>query len=294
MSTEPVPSRKEWSITAALLFPLRAIERTRGRRRLGLLLLYALIALPILALLWRRSQLAGLPDVGDTFAVTASGSTAGAADDRNAFVLYRQAVERSRDLSNAEQTSFSRANLHWSGADAVLRGWVGEHREAISLLRAGSERPDAYIELPHRPTGALALTARQEVIRQLSWIGDAALFEAGRLRTEGDPAGAWALLRAVVRASRDMERAVPTAWCRTTALILVQYAREPVSDWAQDPSVSVALLRQALDDLAVARALTPPLSQFYRGEYQVLEESLEEPATADCRAGAASHRCRGK
>ena len=55
------------AFAAILLFPLRAIERARGWRRLALLLLYVLIALPILALLWRRSQLAGLPDVGEPF-----------------------------------------------------------------------------------------------------------------------------------------------------------------------------------------------------------------------------------
>src|SRR5262249_43730366 len=51
-------------------------------------------------------------------------------------------------------------------------------------------------------------------------------------------------------------------------------AREPVSAWAQDPSVSVHLLKRALDDLAAAEALTPPLSSFYRGEYLAAEESL--------------------
>ena len=53
------------------LAPFRAIERTRGRRRLGLLVLYGLIAVVIWALLWRRSQLAGLPDVGALFDVAA-------------------------------------------------------------------------------------------------------------------------------------------------------------------------------------------------------------------------------
>jgi hypothetical protein len=33
-------------------------------------------------------------------------------------------------------------------------------------------------------------------------------------------------------------------------------------------------LRRALDDVAAAEALTPPLSSFYRGEYQAAEESL--------------------
>ncbi len=278
MSTEPVPSRGDGAFAAILLFPLRAIERARGWRRLALLLLYVMIALPILAPLWRRSQLAGLPDVGDTFEVTDARPAARVPDDRNAFVAYRRAAERFREMSDDEGESFSRADLRWSRADAALRGWVAEHREAVSLLRAGSERPEAYLERPGH-TDVLAIAAEQEVIQRLSWIGDAALFEAGRLRAEGDTAGAWALLKAVVRASRDMERAVPTAWCQRTAMTLVQYAHGPVAEWAKDPSVNVALLRQALDDLAAVEALTPPLSSFYRGEYRVADRSLEYPQT---------------
>ncbi len=137
MSTEPAPPRGAdgWAFATILLFPLRALERARGWRRLGLLLLYVLIALPILAQLWRRSQLASLPDVGYTFALAASRSTAGVRDDRNAFVPYQRAAERFREMSKDEGESFNKADLRWSAADAVLRGWVAEHREAISLLR---------------------------------------------------------------------------------------------------------------------------------------------------------------
>jgi hypothetical protein len=276
-STEPARTRWGWAFAAVLLFPFRAIERARGWRRLGLLVLYVLISLPIIALLWRRSQLFGLPDVGPSYGGSIDGARGGVPDDRNAFVLYRQAAEQCRVMTAGEGESFTNANLVWSRADVVLRGWVAEHREAISLLRAGSERPEAYLELPGRPTGPFLLAEKQQVIVKLSWIGTAALFEAGRLRAEGDPDGAWALLKAVVRASRDMERAVPTAWCRTTAFTQVQYAREPVTEWARDPSVGVALLRRALDDVAAAEALTPPLPAFYRGEYQAAEASLESP-----------------
>ncbi len=278
MSTGPVPSRGNGALASILLSPLRAIERARGWRRIALVILYVMIAVPILVPLWRRSQLAGLPDVGDRFDLSEARPTARVPDDRNAFVAYRRAVERFRDLSRDEAESFSRADLRWSGADAALRGWVAEHREAVSLLIAGSERPEAYFERASH-TDVLAIAAEQEVIQRLSWIANAALFEAGRLRAEGDPAGAWALMKAAVRASRDMERAVPTAWCQRTAMTLVQYANGPVAEWAKDPSVNVALLRQALDDLAAVEALTPPLSSFYRGEYRVADRSLEYPQT---------------
>jgi hypothetical protein len=273
MSTKPATRRRDSPFIAILLFPLRAVERTHGWRRLGLLLVYLMIALPVLAMLYRRSQLAGLPDVGEIYGGMVTATPAKAPDDRNAFVLYHRATERFRDMTNAEGDSFSNANFHWSHADAVFRRWVVEHRPAIALLRSASERPDAYFDKRGFPPGPLGFVASTEIIR-LSWIGTAALFEADRLRLDGNVAGAWALLKSAVRASRDMERAMPTSWCRGTAMTQVQYAREPVSAWAKDSSVSVELLKRALDDLSAAEALTPPLSSFYRGEYLAAEESL--------------------
>jgi hypothetical protein len=177
-------------------------------------------------------------------------------------------------MTAVEGESFSKANLMWTAADEVIRRWVAEHKEAISLLRVGSERPEASLELPRGQAGVLAFAVRQEIIVRLSWIGDAALFEAGRLLAEGDTVAAWGLLRAAIRTSRHMERAAPSVWCRGTAMTLAQYAVQPVSAWAKCPSVSVAQLRSALDDIAAAEALTPPLSSFYRGEYQAAEGSL--------------------
>ena len=177
-------------------------------------------------------------------------------------------------MTDVEGDAFSQAEFHWSAAKPVLRNWVGEHKQAISLLLAGSERPEAYFEQPGRSGSPLDPVDKNVMIIRLSWIGTAALFEADRLRTQGDVAGAWALLKAVIRTSRNMERAVRNYWSRGTAMTLAQYAREPVSQWAKDPAVNVALLRRALDDVAAAEALTPPLSAFYRGEYHDALESL--------------------
>ncbi len=274
MTTKPVPTRRWPTLGTTLLSPVRAIERARGRRRIGLLTLYGLVALLIWAMLWRQSQLRGLPDIGEPFDAAASRNLDRVPEDHNAFVPYRRAAERFRDLSKSERESFTNANLRWSRADATLRGWVAEHREAISLLRDGSERPEAYLEARKRPAGTLTTAEKLELRRRLAWIGDAALFEAGRLRAEGDRVGAWSLLKAVVRASRHMERAVPIPQDRHTSVILIQFAHDPVAEWAEDPAVDVALLRRALDDLAAAEALTPPLSLFYRGGYLAAEESL--------------------
>ena len=195
-------------------------------------------------------------------------------DDRNAFVPYRQAAQRVRLMTDAEGDSFTRANLRWSRADATLRGWVADNDQAISLMCAGTERPDAFLDSSGPATGPLVAAKNGEVVIRLSWVADAALFKAGRVQSDGDPAGAWSLLRAVIRVSRDMARALSTAWCRTTATTLVQYAAEPIADWAKDPAVGTPLLRRALDDLVALETLTPPISHFYRHEYQTADESF--------------------
>jgi hypothetical protein len=276
MRTISVLSRAGRGFGAILLFPLRALEQARGWWRLGLLLLYIAIALPILAMLWRRSQLAGIPDVGNTFNPAASRPTAGVPDDQNAFVLYRRAAERFREMNNDEKASFNRASLLWSRADAVLRGWVAEHHEAVALVCAGSARPDAYLQRPVEPADQLAVDQQTEMIRRLSWIGEAALLEAGRVHAEGDPTAAWALLKAALRLSRHLEQAVPKAR-RTATMMLNGSAYELVSEWAKASTVEVALMRRALDDVTAVEALTQPLSDFYREEYQDLDNLLKYP-----------------
>ena len=80
MNTEPVRRRRESVIVAVLLSPLCAVERASGWRRLLLLVVYTMIALPLAALLWRQSQLTGLPDVGESFNQAAAGIRAGGTD----------------------------------------------------------------------------------------------------------------------------------------------------------------------------------------------------------------------
>jgi hypothetical protein len=264
---------RQTSLTAIALSPLRAIERTRGWRRLGLLVLYGMIALVIWALLWRRSQLAAVPDIGNPFERTAVHWPDRAADARNALAYYEKAAERFRYMNDAEGASFGNSDLYWLRADARLRGWVAEHDEAISLMTAGSAKPEFVREKASRSTQPASVET-DDLPTRIFWIGTAALFKAGRLRAEGNPAGAWDVLNAVVRASRHIDWAVTTSQGRTQGFTLVQYAREPVADWAKDPVTTVVLLHRALDDLAAAEAMTPPLSRFYHHEYRNSLEAL--------------------
>ena len=274
MSTGPPPTRRESVLATIVLLPLRAIERSRGWRRVVLLVLYGLIALCTWAILWRRSQLTDLPDIGDPFVSAALRSPAPVPDDRNAFVAYRRAVGRFRDMNQAEGNSFSNADFAWSRADATFRAWVAQHDEAISLLCSGAALPEFFIEVPVDATVEPATLDNGALAARIGSIGTAGLFKAGRVRSDGDAAGAWSLLNAISRASRHVEWAVPTANGRSHGIVQAQYARLPVAAWANDPTVDVALLRRALDDLASAESLTPPLSVFYRQEYLVSLKSL--------------------
>jgi hypothetical protein len=160
-------------------------------------------------------------------------SPAPAPDDRNAFVLYRQAAQRFRDMTEAEGNSFSNANLEWGRADASFLAWVAEHDEAISLLCAGAALPKFFVQEPRDVTVQPVVTENNVLAVRFSWIGTAGLFKAGRLR-EGDPTDAWTLLNAIIRASRHLEWAVPIVNGRSTGIGLVQYARQPVTAWAND------------------------------------------------------------
>lgn len=270
------------SASRIAFLPLRVIERLRGWRRIAVIGLYGVIALGVGAMLWRQTRLAGLPDIGEPFDVSTYRTHARVPDERNAFVSYRKAAERYREMNPSEGRAFTKANLDWSKADDTLRGWIIEHAASVSLLREGSECPDEHLEAPKHLSGQAAAAAKSQLIIRLSWIGNVAILEAGRLRAGGDFAGAWALLNAVVRASRHMERAVPTVHCRTTAIIMIQFARDPIINWANDKAVELPLLRRALRDLADAEALTPPVSLTYQTEFLAAEESLAnlEPLVA--------------
>ena len=71
MSQAEDAADREPVLVSIALAPLRAVERTRGLLRLGVLAVYALIALAASAVLWRQAQLRGLPDVGAPFDVAA-------------------------------------------------------------------------------------------------------------------------------------------------------------------------------------------------------------------------------
>ncbi len=135
-------------------------------------------------------------------------------------------------MTSPHRKSFERANLWWIFSDSTLRAWVAANDEAISLMCTGSERPVLVPEAPKSLSVQETETANAELARRIGWIGAAGLLKAGRLRAEGDNSGAWKLLKATARASRHIAWAAPTARGRSHGIMLAQYARHPVDEWA--------------------------------------------------------------
>ncbi len=180
MTASTASAERESIFIRIVLSPFRAIERARGWRRLVLLAFYALVAVVVGAFLWRRSQLAGLPDSGAPCDVAATRWPA-PPGNRNAFPIYCRAAQRFRDMTSAVGTSFNNANLSWSRADATLRAWVASNDEALSLMCAGSDRPEFVTEVSRDVSVQDANMAHAELARRIGWIGTAGLFKAGRL-----------------------------------------------------------------------------------------------------------------
>ena len=110
--------------------------------RVFLLVSFVLVFVWTVALVRRQACLFNLPDVGDPFDVAREYATL-VPDDRNAFVLFRQASaklvpepEVPRAVLNAVPA------VGWTNANPRIREWVGANREALALFRRGAEQAD--------------------------------------------------------------------------------------------------------------------------------------------------------
>src|SRR5262245_41158773 len=103
MSTSSTATRS-FPTLRYLSAPFRWLFRSRRRVLTASALLLAIVAVPPV---WWWTQLLGLPDVGDPFDPEAFRSFT-IPDDRNAFVLYRQATDRLKPLDGAIASSGAR------------------------------------------------------------------------------------------------------------------------------------------------------------------------------------------
>ena len=265
MTTTSTP-RTSFPTLRYLAAPFRWLLQSRRRVLAAAGVLLAILLTPPL---WWSIQLAGLPDIGEPFDRDAFRSFK-IPDDRNAYVLYRQAAALLKPLKpSARSVAFSPWRVGPVPKDDVeARRWVEENRDAMALYRQGTERPDALDLVP--PFSGESF----EVLRDLQSFHALAELEAGRLEKQGDMAGAWGWHRAALRATYHIGHH-GTITARTMAHRWHSDLEGRLDSWASDPRTTPANLRQALDDVIALGPLAPSESYTIKAEYPQLQGMLD-------------------
>ncbi|WP_435011508.1 hypothetical protein P12x_002821 [Tundrisphaera lichenicola] len=248
--------------------------RMRARRRLGVVFALGVPALMAACfLVWWGTQLWGLPDLGDPLDLEASG-TIDIPADRDAFVEYRHASSMlGRPWPKLAWTKTGEADPdeEWSRADPAWRGHVEANRDALSAWLRGTGRPEAIYHQPRDMTPDTELP----VVEDIQGLARLASLEGTRLQEAGDLDGAWAWYLGILQSSRHVGR----HGCmieRSIGVRLHELACRRLSTWAADPRVEAGLLREALDGVIAADALTPPASDGVKVEYRLFLRVLAE------------------
>ena len=180
-----------------LAAPFRWFFRSRRRVLTPAAVLLAMLVVPPL---WWSIQLVGLPDIGDPFDVEAFRAFR-IPEDRNAFVLYRQAADRLKPLDMSKVPTPSRFDLYRPlVARPTRRSGAGSRRTARRWRSSAGGRSG--------PTASIPGAARPLAVSG-SWgscIVRLALLEASRLEEQGDMTGAWGWYRADLRAIHHVAR----------------------------------------------------------------------------------------
>jgi hypothetical protein len=258
---------------AVVLAPAFWLERTRGRRRLALLALYALIVATAAVLAWRASRLSGIPDIGDPFDTDRLLAWK-VPDERNAYVFYRKAHEAIHHDHEVEKTLPGYRGGAYTGQALSARetAYLEANAPALRLWREGTERPEAQ----YYRMAELNIVTPLDVVHSLRHFARLALLEGSRCESRGDMAGAWGWYRAVLRSSWHCgARGVLVE--RLIGYALHAVARARILTWAADPRVDATLLRRALADLREVEAMATPTSEAIKAEYLSIKGELANP-----------------
>jgi hypothetical protein len=244
------------------------LEPATARSRRWIVLVGALVLAGGSAfLMWRMTTLSGLPDIGDPFEVAAFGRPI--PDDSNAFVLYKKAFSKLGEVP-------ANATGLWASAGPDERRWLAENREALSLWKLGTARPDALYVPPAKQNLATGLPVVQG-LRDFSLL---ASLEGSRLEAEGDLDGALDWYLAILRSSRHCGRGGPGIQ-RMVSCGLGKIGMDRLLGLVDGQKLDARSLRRLLDAVIEADAMTPPASDAIKGEYLMLANSFADPAFDD-------------
>jgi hypothetical protein len=255
------------------LTPLHWLERSRGWKRLGLIVLYLSIALVVGVFGWRELSLWRLPNIDEPFDTVKFG-TIPVADGDNAMVVYREAARRFINPSSSYHVPSTTAwgVTDWNTADPEVLRWVADNRAGFEIWLRGTERPDSLVVQP-RDMEITTILAPLQSMRSFAKI---ALLEGSRLEYAGDLEGAWKIYRAVLRSSRHAGKHGGLVQRMTGQSILLN-ARASIQVWITHPKVTPAMLRRAISDLEESAAMTSPMSEMVRSEYFASRSILSQP-----------------
>ena len=150
--------------------PLTLLERSRGRKRQGLILLYIIILTLVGVLGWRELSLWRLPSLKEPFDEAKLGVVA-VPDDDNAMTWYRAAALRLKRLDNKVSNTLPKDafTVGWSKADPALVRWVEENRDVFDFWLRGADRTDSLVVQPKDMTIATNLELVQTLRISDAW-----------------------------------------------------------------------------------------------------------------------------
>lgn len=230
---------------------------------------------------YRALQIAGLPDIGDPFDVTAFGTVLVPAAE-NAFVDYAAAasllvagpespadIEHRRALAEYE---FALAGP-WENVTQPMRQWLDDNRPALEMWRKGTEQPQALYCQPQDMT-EIHFHIQLPLIDDLQWrFAELAQLRRWQCEAEEGPAAAWPWYRAIFRCSRHVGRHGSIKE-RLAGLSLYGRSAVAIERWSRNPQIEARQLRQALADIRFDFAVTEPASMAIKCEYLIVRDLL--------------------
>ncbi len=240
------------------------------------LLLFAIILLS--PLMYRAQRINSVPVIPDPFDIDSFGTVDIAPAD-NAMTQYAVAVGMYLDAgfkSIPEDDKEFSIQLGWKHTSESLRKHLAANEPALAEWRKGTERAQSVVVQPKDMT----MEMRLDVIQNLRGMSLLAFLKADQCLSEGDIESAWGWHRAAIRCSRHVaQNGVVIQWYVRD--IFFQQAAKGIIRWAEDPRVTAAQLRAAIDDLHAADQLATPLSDALKCEYLVLRNWLRQDRMED-------------
>ena len=254
--------------------PAAGVPTLPRRRRRWRRVLNALLGLAIFVTLGvgvlRVMSLWGIPDAPEPFDVAAYRAET-IPNATNAVVLFKEAERR---LGGPQELTLfglmGRQREEYIAAKPETREWIEAHRPAMEVWRQGTERPDAG------PTGHVlpvwSPVFPDEYLH--SWLRVAGL-EASRLENANDLEGAWRWHKARLRATLLVGRRRGIQTRHHLAKVFDQVSRR-AREWAEDPGMTVPLLRRAIADVEAMAPLHGAEADSLKTDYLALMADYDD------------------